>query len=121
MPWPRPVPELVALLDEAVKPFPAERKTMFGCPAYFVNGNMFAGVFAASLFVRLPADLRAKATTDWGEGATFEPVAGRPMREYVVLPPAVTGDGATLAGWLATAHQFAAATPPKAAKPRRKA
>lgn len=119
MPWPKPSPELIAVLDGAVQPFPAERKAMFGCPCYFVNGNMFTGVFADTLFVRLPEASRAQAIAEWGEGAVFEPVAGRPMREYVVLPPAVIADGAALGSWLAASFEYASAIRPKAAKPRR--
>ncbi len=33
---------------------------MFGCPAYFANGNMFAGVHQSSLMLRLPEDERAE-------------------------------------------------------------
>lgn len=67
MAWPKPSPELVALLDTAMRPFVAERKAMFGCPAYFVNGNMFTGVFADSVFVRLPDDERRQALAAFGE------------------------------------------------------
>ena len=32
---------------DAIVPPPVERRKMFGMPACFVNGNMFAGVYAA--------------------------------------------------------------------------
>ncbi|MHB0874638.1 MAG: TfoX/Sxy family protein [Anaerolineae bacterium] len=120
MAWPKPSPELTALLDAAVQPFPAERKTMFGCPAYFVNGNMFTGVFANDLFVRLPDKERGEAIASFGEQAVFEPVAGRPMREYVVLPPAVVGDSSALRAWLSLSHAFASSIAAKSPKPRRR-
>src|SRR5689334_6427146 len=34
-------------------------RPMFGNLAGFVNGNMFTGIFGASVFVRLPAEERA--------------------------------------------------------------
>ena len=45
---------LVARFDHAVAALPEiQQRKMFGYPAAFVNGHMFAGVFQASLFVRL--------------------------------------------------------------------
>jgi len=35
---------------------------MFGYPAYFINGNMFVGVFADKLFLRLSDSDIAKIT-----------------------------------------------------------
>ncbi|MCK7500271.1 MAG: TfoX/Sxy family protein [Comamonadaceae bacterium] len=32
---------------------PHEKKKMFGCPAFFAQGNMFAGVYRSSIFLRL--------------------------------------------------------------------
>lgn len=119
MAWPKPSPELIALLDEAMPPLPAERRTMFGCPAYFVNGNMFTGVFADSLFVRLPEEARARAAADWGSDAVFEPTPGRPMREYVVLPATIVHDRAAITQWLARSHSYASTIAAKPAKPRR--
>ena len=41
------------LLADALGPFPAEKRQMFGFPAYFVNGNMFTGVFEDVIILRL--------------------------------------------------------------------
>jgi hypothetical protein len=90
---------------------------MFGYPAAFVNGNMFAGLHQESVVVRLSEPERAEALS---VGASlFEPMPGRPMREYVVVPPAEVEDGERLSGWLDLAFRFVAAMPVKEAKPRK--
>ena len=59
---------------------------MFGYPCLFVKGHMAAGLFQEDVFVRLGEPDRA-AVLQLG-GRAFEPVPGRPMREYVILPKA---------------------------------
>ena len=59
-------------------------RPMFGNLAAFVNGNMFAGLFGDDLFVRLP-DTEAAAVKKEG-GRPFEPMPGRAMTGYVMLP-----------------------------------
>lgn len=56
---------------------------MFGYPAAFVNGNMFTGVFADRVFVRLPADELAEAARLGGK--LLEPMPGRPMKAYTEI------------------------------------
>lgn len=93
----------------------AEPRRMFGYPCAFVHGQMFAGVHQESVIVRLPADQRAEVLRM--PGATqFEPMAGRPMREYVVLPTTVVGDPAQLMSWLERAYAFANSLPAKTAR-----
>src|SRR5262245_45706790 len=97
-----------------------ERRKMFGFPAGFVGGKMFAGTFGESVVVKLPEAERARALE---QGASsFEPMPGRVMREYVVVPPPALADGAALRGWVQRAFDYVAALPPKErARPRRKA
>lgn len=57
---------------------------MFGSLAAFANGQMFMGVVADELFLRLD-EARRSAVLESG-GSVFEAVPGRPMREYVTLP-----------------------------------
>jgi TfoX/Sxy family transcriptional regulator of competence genes len=92
----------------------ASRK-MFGYPAAFVHGNMMAGVFGDGLFARLPPDLRAELERDHG-ARPFEPMVGKPMKDYLGLPDAVVADEARLRDVLAAAYRATAALPPKAAK-----
>lgn len=85
-------PELVARFDElAPLAGDADRKLMFGYPVCVLRGNMFMGLHADSLILRLnPAD-RAEFL-DRYDAVLFEPMPGRPMKEYVIVPPAVVGD-----------------------------
>jgi len=87
-------------------------KKLFGQPAAFVNGNLFFGVFGAHLFVRLAEPDRISAAGTSGF-APFEPMPGRAMREYLVLPGPVLASPARSAQWVARALRYAASLPPK--------
>ena len=119
MKW-KPAPaELVRRFDEAIRGFPqAEPRKMFGYPAAFVNGNMMAGLFQDSMMVRLSAeDLVAFREMTGAE--LFEPMPGRVMREYAVVPQSVVKSEAKLRRVLADALRYSRSLPAKAAKARR--
>lgn len=120
--WRKPDEALVRLLDETVSGIeldtPVEYKPMFGCPAYFTGGNLFAGVWQETLMLRLDEAGRAEATSLGGR--PFEPAPGRAMKEYVALPPAVVADAEATRAWVSRAAEYAASLPPKAKKPRKK-
>jgi TfoX/Sxy family transcriptional regulator of competence genes len=111
--WSKSPQELVEVFEAVMPGFPAVARKMFGYPAGFVNGNMFMGLHEHRFVVRLPEGERAELLGL--EGAeTFEPMAGRPMREYVVVPATLAADPARLEPWVAKALAYAAALPPKA-------
>ncbi len=56
MKWEKAPEELKATLAKAVEEIECQKKLMFGYPAYFINGNMFAGLFQSSVFLRLSGD-----------------------------------------------------------------
>ncbi|HEY2312648.1 MAG TPA: TfoX/Sxy family protein [Streptosporangiaceae bacterium] len=94
-----------------------EVKPMFGNLGAFVKGNMFAGLFGASVGVRLAdADRDELAAVD-GAGP-FGP-AERPMGGYLSLPPAWRADPERAADWMGRAFTYVGAMPPKKAKPSR--
>jgi hypothetical protein len=64
---------------------------MFGSPAYFIKGKWFAGVHEDRLLVRLNEKDRAELWDQHADAQLFEPMPGRVMREFVVLPPRVGG------------------------------
>jgi hypothetical protein len=66
---------------------------MFGSPAGFVNGNVFMGPHQHNMVLRLPDSPRAGLLAMEG-AATFEPIAGRAMKEYVVVPPSLPSKAA---------------------------
>ena len=97
-------------------------KPMFGHVAGFVNGNMFTGTFGDQLFVRLDESGRTELLGTPG-AAPFEPMPGRPMGEYVVLPPQWREEPDLARHWMGRALEWTARMPakvPKAAKPRKK-
>ena len=119
MQWKKTPPQLVASFDRAAPKDPrVVRKPMFGYPALFLNGNMFAGTFQNKIVARLSEADRQKAITNGVK--QFEPMPGRPMKEYIVVPATDVGTPAALRSWIARAHRHALTLPAKA-EPVRKA
>ncbi len=121
MPWKKTPPEIIAAFDKAKPKDPrVVRKPMFGYPALYLGGNMFAGTFQDKVVARLPEPERERAMR--AAGATpFEPMPGRPMKEYVALPPSVVAKPAELSRWIGRARDYAATLPPKQARAKAKA
>ena len=93
----------------------AQSRKMFGFPAAFINGNMFAGLFQDQLFLRLGDAERASLLKEAG-ARVFEPIPGRRMREYVVVPLALINSDQAARNWLEKSRAFVAALPPKQSK-----
>ena len=105
--------ELVALFDRVAPADPdVTRRKMFGWPSAFVASRMFAGLHKDSIVVRLsPADL---ATFLALPGARpFEPMPGRPMTGYALVPATMLADEPELRTWLERALLFTRSLPPK--------
>jgi TfoX/Sxy family transcriptional regulator of competence genes len=121
MKWRKPQEDLIQLLHDVIPEgkAPVEFKPMFGGPCYWAGGNMFAAVHQESLFVRLGKPDRAELLARPG-AHLFEPMEGRPMKEYVVFPEALLADRDALRGWMAKGLAYAASLPPKEKKPRKK-
>jgi TfoX/Sxy family transcriptional regulator of competence genes len=112
MEWKKSPPGLVAAFERAAPKDPkVVRKSMFGYPALFLNGNMFAGTFQDKVIARLPEADREKALRSGV--AAFEPMPGRPMKEYVVVPAADVAKPAALAKWIEQARAYATTLPEK--------
>jgi len=114
MKWEKAPEELKAKFDAAFPPAPAERKQMFGYPCGFVNGNMFAGIFGSRVFVRVSDAHGAELAGAGGE--PFEPMKGRPMKGYTLLPAPLVDQPRAFASWTARAAEHTATLPPKAKK-----
>jgi TfoX/Sxy family transcriptional regulator of competence genes len=112
MKWKKSPPELIAVFDSVVPGPPAVRRSIFGYPAAFVNGNMFMGLHQSSLVLRLREDSRHELL-DLPGAHTFEPMAGRPMREYVVVPPSLLTDPEKLQPWVKQALDYGTSLKPK--------
>ncbi|HEV7888836.1 MAG TPA: TfoX/Sxy family protein [Acidimicrobiales bacterium] len=97
-----------------------EVKPMFGNLGAFANGNMFMGLFGASVGLKLPAADQAALLEQPGAGP-FGP-AERAMGGYVALPPAWRTTPAKARPWAEKALAHVAALPPKKPKePKQKA
>ncbi len=83
---------------------------MFGSVAAFIEGQMFMGLFADELFVRLAEDDRK--TLMAAGGGPLEPMPGKPMREYVAIA-AWHEKQDLVRTWSAKALAYALSLPPK--------
>ena len=114
-------PALVKAFEAGVKTCRgAEARTMFGYPAVFTNGNMFAGIVRDFMVLRL-SDRDRTALLDLPGAKPFIAMKGRVMRQWAVLPPAIFADGAELKKWLRKAHTFGHSLPPKGPRASRSA
>src|SRR5882757_8577408 len=64
-----------------------EPRKMFGYPCCFTGGHMFMGLFQDHMMLRLSPEDRTELIAKGG--GIFEPTPGKPMKEYVVVPPSV--------------------------------
>jgi TfoX/Sxy family transcriptional regulator of competence genes len=93
-------------------------RPMFGNLAGFVNGNMFTGLFGDDLFVRISEADRETLLKEGG--SDFAPMAGRPMKGYVVLPAGWAGRPEATRRWVGRALELTRALPAKQAKTKAK-
>jgi TfoX/Sxy family transcriptional regulator of competence genes len=115
-----PAPDnMIRLFEKAIEAVPgAQVRNMFGYPAAFVNGHMFAGLYDDYMVVRLPKE-DLDAFFKLADARTFEPMPGQPMREYGVVPPSVLKSDAELGEWLGKAFDYAKSLPAKPPKKKK--
>jgi TfoX/Sxy family transcriptional regulator of competence genes len=118
MKWEKMSKEAAQRLEAIVKPFACQKKPMIGHEVYWVNGNMFAGVFQSLLFFRLSQQDQKEFLEKYKDAKQFEPMAGRPMKDYVVIPESVLGDSKALGEWVKRSYDYTASLPVK--KPKAK-
>lgn len=120
MGWRKSPQGLVDLFATTVPEGPdVERRTMFGYPAAFVRGHLFAGLHQESFILRLSEPDRECAMVEHG-ARPFEPLPGRRMRDYVVVPAAVLSERRRLDEWIARAMHYVASIPRRHPKPPRR-
>jgi|TARA_Y100000031_G_scaffold155627_1_gene206977 TfoX/Sxy family transcriptional regulator of competence genes len=95
-------------------------RPMFGNLAAFVNGNMFFCLLGDSVAVRLSESERETLLEEDG-AAQFEPISGRPMREYVTIPDEWRDELPRMEEWIHRSLTWAAMMPEKKPKPRKRA
>src|SRR6266581_8372512 len=120
MQWRKSPQDLIDLFSSVVPGPPVVQRKMFGYPAAFVNGNLFMSLFQDDMILRLPEGLREELLEVDG-AKIFSPMPGRPMREYVAVPPGILANQKQLASWVSRALEYGASLKPKlrASKPKK--
>jgi len=90
-------------------------RPMFGNLAAFVGGNMSVGLYGEDLFVRLSESDRAELLENEG-AAVFEPMKGRQMKEYVVVPRTWKREPAKIKPWVTRSLEWSGRLPAKKAR-----
>jgi TfoX/Sxy family transcriptional regulator of competence genes len=90
-------------------------RPMFGNISAFVNGNMFTGLFGNDLFVRLSDESRRELLEN-KSAALLEPIKGKPMKEYVVIPKSWRNQHQTVRLWITRSLEWTGKLPPKKTK-----
>ncbi len=77
---------------------------------------MLAGVFEEDIFIRLSEPDREDIISKYDEVMPFQPVKGRIMKEYVVLPDSLYNHHEKFQEWLNRSYQYVSSLPSKKAK-----
>lgn len=120
MAWRKSPPELIALFEKIAPDAPiGQRRKMFGYPCCFANQNLFIGLHQENMILRLPEADRQVFLEQY-KASLFEPMPGRPMREYVIVPDVLLKDEKVLGDWITKSLNYVLSLPPKATKARKK-
>jgi len=114
--WKPAPPEAVVAFETATSGLPGvEPRKMFGYSCVFAKGQMFAGLHEAGMVLRLPDEQRAEFLRLKG-AAQFEPMPGRVMREYVVVPKVLLNAPEQLRTWVEKSLAYVSSLPAKPKK-----
>jgi TfoX/Sxy family transcriptional regulator of competence genes len=113
---PRPDKESAELFRSLVPEDDRVRvRPMFGNISAFVNGNMFFGVFGSDLFLRLSGEDQGELLKNKG-ASMLEPMKGRPMKDYVIVPKTWRDRPEILHPWISKSLKWSSKLPPKKTK-----
>jgi TfoX/Sxy family transcriptional regulator of competence genes len=93
---------------------------MFGYDVYWINGNMFTGIFQSSIFFRLSPQDQKEFLEKYENSRQFEPMEGRLMKEYIVVPESVLEDKGAVGEWMKRSFEYTLSLPEKKAKAKAK-
>ena len=119
MQWRKSPQQLIDLFVSMIPDPSAVQRKMFGYPAAFVNGNLSMSLFQDDMILRLPESLREEFLKVDG-AKIFEPMPGRPMRDYLAVPPQVLADKKKHAIWVSRALDYGASLKPNSRTSRPK-
>ncbi len=95
-------PESLAAYNEVVEQLSHEAPTvasqMFGMPCIKLDGKALCGLFGDTMTFKLPPEEIARALAIPG-AIHFDPMGGRPMKQWVQVPVSQSGQ------WIALAKQ----------------
>jgi TfoX/Sxy family transcriptional regulator of competence genes len=93
-------------------------KKMFGCQVFFVNNNMWTGVYEDGVMLRLPQEKLKQIMDENDEAGPFTPL-GRTMKEYAYITEPLLNDREFMQKWLEISYEYVSAMEPKAEKPKK--
>ena len=106
-------PETITWFKELMSGYAqATVRPMFGHVAAMVNGRMAVGTYGEDITLRLGEAEAAEAVRELG-AVPFEPMPGRAMTGYWLVPGSARDDEPRLREWLERALEFTAGLPPK--------
>ena len=122
MKWIKAPEELKSLIENAMEGIECEKRPMFGYPCYFINRNMFIGLFQDQLFIRLSDSQLSSLKLKPGLAliANLEPMPGRPMKDYFVLPKEIYTSSRIFKEIIRTSAEHTRQLAPKAKKSNKK-
>ena len=121
MKWIKAPEALKAQIETLMQGIECEKKPMFGYPAYFINKNMFAGLFQDKLFLRLSPEQVVSIRKSLPSLSNLEPMPGRPMKDYYVIPEKLYTEARKMPEIAMRAAEYCRSLPAKVQKPRKKA
>ena len=86
-------------------------KPMFGCAAFFVNGNLGCGVRGKELLIRI--DPSSSGAASKAPGVRPFQVSGRLMKGWVLVDPAKIGGARAFSKWISRGVDYASSLPKK--------
>ena len=115
MAWKKASLELNELHSSLAEVYPCDKRQMFGFQVYFLNDNMFTGVYEDCVTLRLSREDKAAVMEKHDEVVPFTPM-GREMREYVLIPEAMLADREFTSEWFGRSYAYTSALPAKVKK-----
>jgi len=111
--WEKPSEDLMDYLAAKLENVECEKRKMFGQYAFFVNGNMFTGVFQSSIFLRLSPESKRKIMEQHSKVSHFEPRTGQIMKEYIAIPLEIVENEGLFSQLLDSSITYVRGLPPK--------
>ena len=79
-------PELIQWIESIMQEIPANRRPMFGCPAYFIDRQLSVCIYENVVGLKLP-EHRVKILREHHDIKPFRPYQKSAMREWLAIEP----------------------------------